>query len=113
MTLNKLIKIFWYYILILAILYYITDLFTLISSNIKNTNVKYATVPDISNYYHQDSLFMQVVEPEEIAYLFKVRPAKNFGTDFVSMLNQSWVTQSYLSGQKYLMAMYHRIKFHN
>ncbi|KAJ8317696.1 hypothetical protein KUTeg_005600 [Tegillarca granosa] len=74
--------------LFLALAKHCKNLVTHISSNVKTTNIKYATVPDISHYYHQDSLFMQIVEPEEIAYLFKVRPAKNFGTDFVSICSE-------------------------
>lgn len=36
---------------------------------------------------------MQIVEPEEISYVYKIRPARNFGVDFVSIVE--WVGPSY------------------
>lgn len=48
------------------------------------SDVKFATTPDLNLLYTSDNLFMQIVEPEEISYVYKVRPAKNFGGEFVS-----------------------------
>ncbi|XP_022336700.1 protease-associated domain-containing protein 1-like [Crassostrea virginica] len=46
------------------------------------SDVKFATTPDLNLLYTSDNLFMQIVEPEEISYVYKVRPAKNFGGEF-------------------------------
>ena len=48
------------------------------------SDVKFATTPDLNLLYTSDNLFMQIVEPEDISYVYKVRPAKNFGGEFVS-----------------------------
>lgn len=48
--------------------------------------MKLATTPDINLLYTSDNLFMQIVEPEEISYVYKIRPARNFGGDFVSII---------------------------
>lgn len=51
-----------------------------------SSDVKLATTPDINLLYTSDNLFMQIVEPEEISYVYKIRPARNFGGDFVSII---------------------------
>ena len=33
----------------------------------------------------EENLFFELVEPREIAYAYKIRPAKDFGTAFVSV----------------------------
>ena len=48
------------------------------------SKVKLATTPNIDVLEYGDAVFMEVVEPEAISYLFKLRRAKNFGADFVS-----------------------------
>lgn len=53
-----------------------------------SSDVKLATTPDINLLYTSDNLFMQIVEPEEISYVYKIRPARNFGVDFVSIVEQ-------------------------
>lgn len=50
--------------------------------------MKLATTPDINLLYTSDNLFMQIVEPEEISYVYKIRPARNFGVDFVSIVER-------------------------
>ncbi|XP_061171355.1 protease-associated domain-containing protein 1-like [Saccostrea echinata] len=47
-----------------------------------SSDVKLATVPDINLLYTSENLFMQIVEPEEISYIYKIKPAKNFGGEF-------------------------------
>ena len=49
------------------------------------SQVKYATTSDVNILEYGDALFMEVLEPEDISYLYKLRPAKNFGGDFVSL----------------------------
>lgn len=53
-----------------------------------SSDVKLATTPDINLLYTSDNLFMQIVEPEEISYVYKIRPARNFGVDFVSIVER-------------------------
>lgn len=64
-----------------------------------SSDVKLATTPDINLLYTSDNLFMQIVEPEEISYVYKIRPARNFGVDFVSIVER--VGPSYLACAKY------------
>ncbi|XP_052706925.1 PRADC1-like protein isoform X1 [Crassostrea angulata] len=56
--------------------------FAVIFSTALSSDVKLATTPDINLLYTSDNLFMQIVEPEEISYVYKIRPARNFGVDF-------------------------------
>lgn len=53
-----------------------------INSNCHGSKVKLATTPNIDVLEYGDAVFMEVVEPEVISYLFKLRRAKNFGADF-------------------------------
>lgn len=45
---------------------------------------KLATAPNLDVIEFGSHLYMEVTEPEDVSYLFKLRPAKNFGGDFVS-----------------------------
>ena len=45
-----------------------------------------ATVPNM-NVLLNDVLFLEVLQPSELRYTFKIRLAKNFGTSFVSYQN--------------------------
>ncbi|XP_048747027.1 protease-associated domain-containing protein 1-like [Ostrea edulis] len=47
-----------------------------------SSDVRLATTPDLNLLYTADNLFMQIVEPEDISYIYKVRPARNFGGEF-------------------------------
>lgn len=51
-----------------------------------SSDVRLATTPDLNLLYTADNLFMQIVEPEDISYIYKVRPARNFGGEFVSLI---------------------------
>ncbi|VDI12653.1 Hypothetical predicted protein, partial [Mytilus galloprovincialis] len=53
-----------------------------INSYCHGSKVKLATTPNIDVLEYGDAVFMEVVEPEAISYLFKLRRAKNFGADF-------------------------------
>lgn len=47
-----------------------------------DSSTKHATAPHINVLEYGESVFMEVIEPEDISYLYKLRPAKNFGSDF-------------------------------
>lgn len=35
--------------------------------------------------FWEESLYFELVEPDEIAYVYKIKPAKNFGVKLVSL----------------------------
>jgi len=39
-----------------------------------------------SELFLEDLSYFELIEPREIAYVYKIRPAKNFGTSLVSCL---------------------------
>lgn len=60
-------------------------LFTLLaftSVRCNGVKVQLATTPNLDVIDFGSHLYMEVTEPEDVSYLFKLRPAKNFGGDF-------------------------------
>ncbi|KAL3863274.1 hypothetical protein ACJMK2_005039 [Sinanodonta woodiana] len=53
----------------------------LLSLNILLIECEIGTVPNL-RVYLDTALYMEIVEPEDIGYTFRIRPAKDFGTGF-------------------------------
>lgn len=59
----------------------LTIIVTVLKLTDADDQIRVATTTD-TNLIFGNSLFMEVLEPEDIRFLFKIRPAKNFGSVF-------------------------------
>ncbi|XP_021371925.1 protease-associated domain-containing protein 1-like [Mizuhopecten yessoensis] len=59
----------------------LTFLFSVLNLSDADDQIRVATTSD-TNLIYGNSLFMEVLEPEDINFLYKIRPAKNFGAVF-------------------------------
>ena len=44
------------------------------------------SVPDVMYFESHDLVYFYVIRPEKVSYVFKARPAQDFGAVFVSLL---------------------------
>lgn len=44
----------------------------------------YTSIVDIKEYEYGGDIFFEITDPPELQYTYRIRPAKSFGTPFVS-----------------------------
>jgi len=58
---------------------------------------EYEKVASTSYDLWEHFLFFELVEPEEIAYVYKIKPAKNFGVALVSQRSHLFIVEVLLT----------------
>lgn len=69
------------------------------------------SVPDVMMFESNDLIYFHVIQPTKVSYVFKARPAQDFGDLFVSFVHECLVRLAWWSLQKFcakLIAMTRR-----